>query len=256
MPQTKTIGARAFRTLLRKRGYNLVRTDHRKADPPVDADEHTRVVIKAIENHTLTPHGRVISLVDSVRYIVQREVPGAIVECGVWRGGSMMAAAMTLVEQGDMSRDLYLFDTFTHMPPAGPEDVKRNGRRVSDIERSGEYSPFFEYIPLDAVRAAMFATGYPEARIHFVPGLVEDTLPSEAPTQIALCRLDTDYYQSTKHEMEHLYPRIASDGVLLIDDYGEFLGARKAVDEYFAAQADPAPFLHRIDHAARLILKP
>ena len=122
-----------MRALLRKGGYNIVKVDHRKAEPPLDTDEHTRKVIKAIENHTLTPHARIISLVDSVRFVAQQTVPGAIVECGVWRGGSMMAVAMTLLEQGDTSRDLYLFDTFTHMPPPGPEDIKVSGRKVTDI---------------------------------------------------------------------------------------------------------------------------
>ncbi|MEY2467880.1 MAG: O-methyltransferase [Actinomycetota bacterium] len=256
MPRGQNVGLRAVRALLRTRGYNLVRTDHRKAAPPIDTDDHTRKVIKAIENHTLTPHGRVIALVDAVRHIAQRKVPGAVVECGVWRGGSMMAAAMTLIEQGDTSRDLYLFDTFTHMPPAGPEDIKASGRKVSDIEQSGEASPIFDYIPIDEVRAGMLSTGYPAERIHLVQGMVEDTIPSQAPDAVALCRLDTDYYESTKHEMDHLYPRISTGGALLIDDYGEFLGARKAVDQFFDGQPQPRPFFHRIDHAARLVLKP
>jgi len=241
------------RALLRRRGYNLVKADHRKSDPPIDADEHTRRVMKAIENHTLTTHERVIALVDSVRHITRYTIPGAIVECGVWRGGSMMAAALTLIEQGDTSRDLYLFDTFTHMPPSGPEDFTVNGQKVVDVAAGVAIPDTYAYIPIEAVREAMLSTGYPEARMHFVQGLVEDTIPANAPDRIALCRLDTDYYESTKHELEHLYPRIHGGGILLVDDYGHFLGAKKAVDEYFG---DQPPFMHRIDYSARLLFKP
>lgn len=229
--------------------------DHRKAEPPVDTDAHTRRVIEATAEFTLTPHARVIALVDAVRHVVQHGVSGSIVECGVWRGGSMMAVAMTLLEQGDTSRDLYLFDTFTAMPPAGPEDYLANGQKVFDLSPGDEVPDEYAFLPLDAVRNAMASTGYPVERLHFVPGLVEDTIPSSAPDAVALCRLDTDYYSSTKHELEHLYPRLVPGGVLIIDDYGHFLGAKQAVDEFFP---DPSsrPFFHRIDYSARLVLKP
>ena len=238
--------------LLRRRAPSPV-ADHRKAEPPIDADEHTRRVIKAIADYTLTTHDRVIALVDAVRHVAEWEVPGAIVECGVWRGGSMMAIAMTLLEQGDTSRDLFLYDTFTQMPPAGPNDYLANGQKVVDVDDDAEIPDTYAFIPKDAVHEAMLSTGYPADRIHLVQGLVEDTIPANTPEQIALCRLDTDYYESTKHELVHLWPRLSSGGVLLIDDYGHFLGAKKAVDEYFAA--NPKPFFHRVDYSARLIFK-
>jgi len=87
-----------------------------------------------------------------------------------------------------------------------------------------------------------------------VAGAVEDTLPDRAPMEIALLRLDTDWYASTKHELETLYPRLVSGGVLMLDDYGHWTGCRKAVDEYFAANA-PAPLLNRIDYTARVATK-
>lgn len=229
--------------------------DHRKAEPPVDTDAHTRRVIEAVAEFTLTPHARIISLVDAVRHVSRNKIAGAFVECGVWRGGSMMAIAMTLVEQGDTDRDLYLFDTFTAMPASGPEDYLANGQKVVDLSDGDEVPAAYAFIPLESVKAAMASTGYPVERMHFVPGMVEETIPSSAPGAIALCRLDTDYYASTKHELEHLYPRITSGGALIIDDYGHFLGAKQAVDEYFP---DPAtrPFMHRVDYSARLLLKP
>jgi len=96
--------------------------------------------------------------------------------------------------------------------------------------------------------------GYPEQQIHFVEGLVEETLPAEAPEEIALLRLDTDWYSSTKHELEQLYPRLAPGGVLILDDYGHWQGARRAVDEYFA-ENQITLLLNRVDSTARIGVK-
>ena len=87
-----------------------------------------------------------------------------------------------------------------------------------------------------------------------VPGLVEDTVPSQAPEVIALLRLDTDWYKSTWHELEHLYPRLSVGGVLIIDDYGHWEGARRAVDEFIEAKGLRL-FLSRIDYTGRLAIK-
>ena len=106
---------------------------------------------------------------------------------------------------------------------------------------------------LDEVAApTCAATGYPAERLHFVEGKVEDTIPEQAPERIALLRLDTDWYESTRHELEHLYPRLSPGGVLIIDDYGHWEGARQAVDEYFKGEV----YLHRIDYTGRLAIKP
>ncbi|MGH9122674.1 MAG: TylF/MycF/NovP-related O-methyltransferase, partial [Acidimicrobiales bacterium] len=87
----------------------------------------------------------------------------------------------------------------------------------------------------------------------FIAGMVEETLPASVPEEIALCRLDTDWYASTSHEMRCLFPRIAEGGVLLVDDYGHYKGARKAVDEYFD-QVGLAVLLHRIDYTGRQLV--
>jgi O-methyltransferase len=101
----------------------------------------------------------------------------------------------------------------------------------------------------------VLGVGYPEEQIHFVEGPVEETVPGSAPAELALLRLDTDWYESTKHELEHLYPRLARGGVLILDDYGYWQGARRAVDEYLAGLDSPL-LLNRIDHTARIALKP
>ena len=107
---------------------------------------------------------------------------------------------------------------------------------------------------LDDVQHNMRATGYPQERVHYVQGKVKDTLLKQRPRSVACLRLDTDWYESTRHELEHLFPRLASGGVLILDDYGFWAGQKKAVDEYFAAHGITL-LLKRIDANARLAIK-
>jgi O-methyltransferase len=214
-------------------------------------------IFERVQGLTATGPARVIGLVDAVRYVVQNGLPGAFVECGVWRGGSMMAVAWTLAELGDTARDLYLFDTFEGMSAPTEHDRLMNGASAGEILSSlpREESNFWCIAGLEEVRANLRRTGYPEARLHFVKGKVEETLPGSAPERIALLRLDTDWYESTRHELEHLYDRLVPNGVLIIDDYGTWQGARKAVDEFFE-KCDKKPLLTRMDATGRLAIKP
>ena len=100
----------------------------------------------------------------------------------------------------------------------------------------------------------MYSTGYDKSKIHLVKGKVEETIPKTLPERIALLRLDTDWYASTKHEMLHLFPRLVPGGVLILDDYGSWLGARKAVDEYIAENKVKI-FLCRVDNSGRVAVK-
>ena len=97
----------------------------------------------------------------------------------------------------------------------------------------------------------MLETGYPMAQIQFVSGMVEQTLLKQKPEKVALLRLDTDWYESTKCELEQLFPRLVPGAVLIIDDYGHWDGCRRAVDEYFE-QHQVRMLLNRIDYTARI----
>jgi O-methyltransferase len=225
---------------------------------PSDYDDVLADTVRRVRRDTLTTAPRIAALCDSVEYLVRTDVPGAFAECGVWRGGSMMAAALTLLRLGVTDRDLYLFDTFSGMPEPSAQDAPspydgysphKRWRRQTRLGRQ------WAGVPVETVRHRLESTGYPPERVHLVPGMVEDTLPSKAPEAIALLRLDTDWYASTRHELEYLYPRLAEGGVLIVDDYGHYQGARRAVDEYFAAAAEPV-LLNRIDFTARLVVKP
>jgi O-methyltransferase len=227
--------------------------------PPLPADYDDAVVetIVRVRRQTMTSPARLEALIRAVEHTVAAGTPGAFVECGVWRGGSMSAVALTLRRLGATDRDLYLFDTFSGMTEPGPEDVDSvydgfSLRRMWERRRRGSMN--WSAVPRAQAAAAMAATGYPSEHIHLVEGAVEQTIPEAAPERIALLRLDTDWYQSTRHELEHLYPRLEPGGVLLIDDYGHYEGARRAVDEYLAEQGEHL-LLNRIDYTGRIAVK-
>lgn len=221
-------------------------------------DAATADIVRKVLPFTMTSAARVVALCDAVRYLVDNRIPGDIVECGVWKGGSMMAVAHMLVSLGDTDRHLYLFDTFEGMTAPSAEDIAVDGQSaqalMADSDRADPRSVWC-VAPLESVKAALSETGYDSARMHFVKGRVEDTVPAQAPDRIALLRLDTDWYESTRHELEHLYPRLTPGGVLVLDDYGHWQGARKAVDEYIRAHRLPL-LLHRIDYTGRCAVKP
>ena len=208
--------------------------------------------------YSMTSIERRYALWQAVRHVTAHNVPGAIVECGVWRGGSSMLAAATLRACNDCDRHLWLFDTFEGMSDPSQYDVEAaTGLRAADhddIVHRRTDSPVFAYASLGEVQLNMETIGYPTDRIHYVQGKVEDTVPSEAPEAIAFLRLDTDWYESTRHELEHLWDRLPAGGVLIIDDYGHWAGARKAVDDFFANRVD-APLLCRIDYTGRIGVK-
>jgi O-methyltransferase len=213
---------------------------------------YTRVCGVAIASPEL-----VVGLVRATDYVLNAKIPGAFVECGVFRGGSTMAVMLALLERGIVDRDFYLYDTFSGFPL--PDDVDRYYDGRSAIEewhekKRNENESGWLVSTLEETRANVASTGYPAERITFVKGMVEDTIPGVAPQQIAFLRLDTDFYVSTRHELIQLYDRVVPGGVLIIDDYGAFQGARKAVDEFFE-QFERPPFLHRIDSNVRIMIK-
>jgi O-methyltransferase len=202
---------------------------------PSDYDDEAKEIVRAVRPWTMTGADKVYALIQAVRYVTRHRIPGDVVECGVWRGGSMQAAARTLLALNDTSRDLHLFDTFDGMPAPSARDVRRSDERTAEellAEEERERSLVWAVASLEDVRQGFAQIPYPRERIHFVKGRVEDTIPEHAPDRISILRLDTDWYESTRHELEHLYPRLSPGGVLLLDDYGYWEGAREAVDEF------------------------
>jgi O-methyltransferase len=206
----------------------------------------------------MTSPERIDSVCQATRYVHEQGIEGAIVECGVWRGGSMMAVALPLLEAGERERELYLYDTFAGMTEPGELDTDRRGRSARSMIRglapAGEGSEWCK-ASLEDVETNLRSTGYPPGRVRYVPGLVEETIPATVPERIAFLRLDTDWYESTRHELDHLIPRMVPGGVLILDDYGHWQGARRAVDEYLAETGLPL-LLNRVDYTARIAVMP
>lgn len=214
-------------------------------------------IIKRVLPFTMLSPDRLYAFMQATRHVEQANIPGAIVECGVWKGGAVMSSLLTMRQMKCSDRDYFLYDTFEGMPKPTTADKQFDGESLDEAfaERQlsedtstwcrGEYSE---------VERNVLGTGYDPSRIQFVKGKVEETIPGVLPEQIAVLRLDTDWYESTRHELEHLYPLLAPGGVLIIDDYGHWQGARQAVDEYFESHSIPM-LLHRTDYTGRIGIK-
>jgi hypothetical protein len=200
---------------------------------PSDFDEEAREIIRAVRPFTMTGNDKLHALIQATRYVATHKIPGDVVECGVWRGGSMHAVARTLTACGDQTRDLYLFDTFEGMPPPSEHDVRHDGKPAERLLAAGaKDSKVWAVAGLDDVQAGFEGVPYPADKVHFVKGMVEQTVPAEVPDTISILRLDTDWYESTAHELLHMWDRLVSGGVLMIDDYGHWKGSRRATDEF------------------------
>jgi O-methyltransferase len=200
---------------------------------PNDFSDSYRAIITAVRPFTMTSNDKLHALITATQYIHDHAIAGDIVECGVWRGGSMHAVARVLDAANDHTRDLYLFDTFEGMPPPTEKDRRLDGRSAADLLATHDReTTVWAHASLEDVKSGFETVPYPQERIHYVQGKVEDTVPASAPKRIALLRLDTDWYESTRHELEHLYPRLVSGGVLIIDDYGWWQGSHDATEEF------------------------
>lgn len=258
MPTLKKFVTQNINQVLRLAGYEIRKYDRNPHPLPIDlmADKNFLKIYQQVQPYTLTGPERVFSLIEAVKYLHHNQINGALVECGVWKGGSAMAMALTLQELAAPPRELYLYDTFAGMTAPTAVDVNWNGTKAEERFRKLDRGTHNEwvYAPLEAVQKAMASTHYPREKIHYIKGKVEETIPQIVPATIALLRLDTDWYESTYHELKHLFDRVQKGGVIIIDDYGHWQGARQATDE-FLAQANIKPYLFRIDYSGRLCLK-
>jgi hypothetical protein len=242
--EARRMMTRPFRGLLRKLGFDIVFAP--QYGFPRDVEQADVALVREVQPYTMTAAEKIFALLDAVKYITQNGIEGDVVECGVWRGGSMMAAAKALLRLNDTRRTLHLFDTFAGMPEPSEKDADFGGTAAG--LRLQKESGVQAYAPLGEVRNVMESTGYPPQKIRYVVGKVEETLPAAAPDRIALLRLDTDWYESTRCELVHLFPRLSTGGVLIVDDYGEWKGCRLAADEYFSKNATRI-FLVRAEYA-------
>jgi hypothetical protein len=244
--------SRSLKELMAASGYALI---ERPPPVPVDIghDAEAADIIGACTPFTMTSPERMYALIQSARHVALSGVHGSIVECGVWRGGSSMVAAKTLVSMGNTDREIYLYDTFAGMPQPTGLDVDQRAVPAAKLWSSSQREGYnaWCYAPLEEVRSNMESTGYPMDRVFFVKGKVEETIPGTVPEAVAILRIDTDWYESYRHILAHLYARLSPGGLLFLDDYGGWQGARRAVDDFLATLPKP-PLLHRIDGSLRV----
>jgi len=242
--QKKQVMKKLFIKVFAKMGFRIRNI---MVDIDMDQDPIFTKILSAVREYTMTSKESMKVLYDAINYLSTNNIEGDIVECGVWRGGSSMVSALTLLNNKDTNRTLYLYDTFEGMTPSTDSDISVKGE-TGQVWQGKCFADF------DDVSANIHATKYPKEKISLVKGMVEDTIPKIAPDRISLLRLDTDWYESTYHELVHLYPKLVVGGVLIIDDYGYWKGSRKAVDQYFYENNIPL-FLNRVDYTVRSAIK-
>ncbi len=235
------------KTVLEGDGWGLI--------PPsqylTDMEEEFLEIWERVREYTMISVERGYALYKGVQYVVGKDVPGDFVECGVWKGGACMLMALTLEKHGDGGRRIYMYDTYAGMPEPTDEDVIAwNGVSVKERWKNDAFSSWA--VGLKEVQEMIGAVVPDTEPFVFVKGDVLETLEKEKPAAVSLLRLDTDWYASTAKELEILYPLLSRGGILQIDDYGHFKGARKAVDEYF--RKNPVHF-SRIDYTGRESVK-
>ncbi len=213
--------------------------------------------VKKISNFSMTTPANHWAIIQSIKHISENNLAGDLVECGIFKGGNIILFKI-LADQMNLKKKIYAYDTFEGMPQPGEKDFDL--KNISAQKHFKEYSDKnikWCYSSLDEVISNInsFDKEYLKD-ILLIKGKVEDTLNYEKnlPEKISLLRLDTDFYDSTRIELEILYPKLVPGGILIIDDYGHWKGSKRAVDEYFDLSKKFFWF-HRIDYASRLLIK-
>lgn len=239
-------------------GYRIMKAGSGRTPtmlPVADQDAIFAEIYERCKDFSMNRKERMYSLYLAINYLIDSKIGGDFIECGVYKGGNTMLMALTLLARGETDRKIYCYDTFEGMiqPTDSDYSVVHGTKAIYEWKRQKkEDHNTWCYSPLSEVTRAMYSTGYPKENIIFVKGKVEETIPATMPSSVALLRLDTDWYESTKHELQHLYPALVHRGVLIIDDYGTWAGSKKAVDEYFA---DTPILLNVMDTTGRIGIK-
>jgi hypothetical protein len=225
-----------------------------RAEFGIDEEVEIKAAVRRVRGNTMTSFERLATLWQQVRYLDRYAIGGALVECGTWRGGSVgMMALAHLASEPTPSRQIHLFDSFEGLPEPTAKDGTKAARYAGGRVTGALDTIDACVAPLVDNRALLEGSiGYPTELLTYHQGWFQETVPAAAPSlgPIALLRLDGDWYESTVVCLEHLYPFVPPGGVVVIDDYGHWEGARRAVDEFVAGLHEPV-LLGHIDHTGR-----
>jgi hypothetical protein len=202
---------------------------------------------------------------DAVNYILQNNIEGCIIECGVYSGDFEYIWINELMKNNSV-RDIYLYDTFTGLVEPTEYDYTCKDA-IYQMNKDEVYTTWKNqvinekvngwcYTPLEKVKDRLNSTGYPKNKLHYVVGDVMETLKDKTtiPEKIAILRLDTDWYESSKYELEQLYDNVVVGGVIIFDDYYHWDGQRRATDEFFESRGIQVDYV-RIDAKRAAIIK-
>ena len=251
---------RCIVSFIRSLGYSIHPINSKYHNIATELDDSDIDLIKYVldSGYTMVSVPRLVNTLKSCRYVVENNIPGDFVECGVWRGGNGILAKK-LFKELDSQRCVWMYDTFEGMTAPTEFDTKVKTKvhaaqkyHNSQLETHNEWC----YASLDDVQNNCTKSGLKVEGFRFIKGDVSKTLleKQNLPNEISILRLDTDWYESTKAELEILYPLLNVSGVLIIDDYGSWEGQRKAVDEYFSVM-DYKPLFNVIDFSGRSAIK-
>ena len=224
----------------------------------IELSNQDEKLINLVANFSMTPKIRIYNLLQALRYVKQKSIKGDFVECGVWKGGNLILFKNFIdKELKDFNRSIFAYDTFEGMSEPDENDFDLNtnmsAKNLLDNDKN-KSSNTWGICSLDEVKNNLSKNISNFDNIKFIKGKVEETLENldNLPEKISILRLDTDWYKSTKKELEVLYKRVSSGGVIIIDDYGHWGGSKKAVDEFFEGKF---VWMHYVDYACRLIIK-
>lgn len=204
--------------------------------------------------YSMTNLPRMINTLKSCRYAVENNIPGDFLEVGVWRGGNGILARK-IFEILNSEKKVWMFDTFEGMTaPTGVDVIAKT--KISAQSKYSKVQNNWCFASLEDVKNNCLDSQLDLKFFKFIKGDVLETLliDENIPDSICVLRLDTDWYESTRLELEILYPLLSKHGVLIVDDYGHWEGARKAVDEYFL-KSSFKPLLNVVDYSCRSLIK-
>lgn len=204
---------------------------------------------------------------DVVNYILQNNIEGCIVECGVESGDFEYIFINELMKNNSV-RDIYLYDTFAGLVEPSEYDYTCNDAKLYQMNNDDVYNEWKSQIinenvngwcftPLYRVKDRLNSTGYPQNNLHYIVGNVMETLKDKTkiPEKIAILRLDTDWYESSKYELEQMYDNVVTGGIIIFDDYYHWDGQRRATDEFFLSRNINYDFVNIGNYKTAAIIK-
>jgi len=238
-------------------GFQIIRRNNfinKRSDLIVEATNLELTLINKIEEFSLASRLNLWSIIQSLKYIKNNKINGDIVECGVFRGG-VLSLLCFYAQTLNINCNVWGYDTFEDGFLINEFSTFDKDSKGKDLNLKNFVNPERLYYTrlqfLEIIKKFSITENfYPK----LVKGNIMETLleKKNLPKNISFLRIDTDLYKTTKLQLEILYPRLVSGGVLHIDDYGHCLGVKKAVDEFFENQNI---WLHRVDYTCRYLIK-